>query len=125
MQLKNIVSMALLTSITTTCMAAPLPAVSTNEVDVVKDDAAASTDAATHGKKKKGKKVDWGIRTNPNKPGGCLDWVIIAKTMGYCRLWEDIMVEEPDESKRDVTAGNAGEKSVFDMAMPYWAVAAL
>jgi hypothetical protein len=126
MQFKQIISMAMLASFATKGMAAPVPAATnTTEIDVVNNVQARSADAAANGKKKKVKKVDSALRTSPDKPEGCLEWIIVGDVdsgyaMGYCRLWEDIEVEEPD-----VTARDAEEKSVLDIAMPYWAVAAL
>jgi len=129
MQYKQILSMAMLANLAAKGMAAPFPTTTTTtEVDIAPDVQARSADAASSGKKKKIEKHDTSMRTSPDKPEGCLDWVIIGEgkwAMGYCRKWEDIWVEEPDVSARDVAEDGTQEKSPLDSAMPYWAAAAL
>jgi hypothetical protein len=129
MQFKQVVSMAMLANLAAKGMAAPLPATTTTtEVDIAPGVQARSPDAAFNGKKKKIGKHDTSMRTSPDKPEGCLDWVIIGEgkwAMGYCRKWEDIWVEEPDVSARDFAEDGNHEESPLDIAMPYWAAAAL
>lgn len=82
MQFKNIISMALLTTMVTVGMAAPLPA------DVL------PWTKKPIGHTRKIPKEDIGFRKT--KPEGCLRWVARGPLSGYCGTWEDVVVREED-----------------------------
>ncbi|GAB7335273.1 hypothetical protein MBLNU13_g07682t1 [Cladosporium sp. NU13] len=86
MQFKNIISMAMLASMSTMGMAAPLRPHPTTKAE--KD--------ALLGMTRTIQKFDDSLRNTPNPPDGCIEWIKLGDLMGYCREWEDVVVLKED-----------------------------